>query len=305
MRLALWVGLVALICAAPAAAWERMGGTWLFANDALGDRHDRWRTTSLQAGVFFAPETTRAGPDRVELRLATQAITPWRFDAPAPDDRRLAGVASIGLHGHWHHPGREVSLGADLVGVGSWVGYETIFRAVHGADGGPSDAVTDAQLGPDAYPTAFGTTAWPVALAAGTTMRPFVEAQIGVESYVRAGADMYLGQLRTAFSPARDGVTGFPMPLTGRLASEPWPSGRRAPQTGIMVGADAAHVANSAFLPGDEPAPPRRLRLRARAGGLWQVRQAQVFYGVTWLGREFATQPEAQVVGALHVGLRF
>ncbi|WP_108259465.1 lipid A-modifier LpxR family protein [Mangrovicoccus ximenensis] len=75
---------------------------------------------------------------------------------------------------------------------------------------------------------------------------------------------------------------------------------------GLTIGADAAHVSRSSYLPSSRGYELTDMRYRARAGGLWRWGQGrQVFYGVTWLSEEFEAQPEGQVVGSIHVNWRF
>ena len=71
------------------------------------------------------------------------------------------------------------------------------------------------------------------------------------------------------------------------------------------MGGDIARVADSVYLPqgrGHDLTPHRD---RLRAGLRWQGENVWAFYGLTWLGREFETQPESQLVGSVSLRLRF
>lgn len=73
----------------------------------------------------------------------------------------------------------------------------------------------------------------------------------------------------------------------------------------LMLGGDVARLFDSAyFLPGDA-AQPTETRSRLRAGIHWQGARGEMFYGLTWLGKEFTTQPDTQVLGSLNLRFKF
>ena len=74
---------------------------------------------------------------------------------------------------------------------------------------------------------------------------------------------------------------------------------------GAVLGADIAYVAHSALLPETGLIQLTDSRSRIRAGMRWHGEKAQVFYGLSWLGKEFTRQREAQVVGSLNLSFKF
>jgi hypothetical protein len=81
--------------------------------------------------------------------------------------------------------------------------------------------------------------------------------------------------------------------------------GSSAPGISLSLGGDIAQVFDSAYLPSGGAAVLRDSRARLRAGLHWQGEQADVFYGLTWLGKEFDSQDGEQVVGSLRINLQF
>ncbi len=78
------------------------------------------------------------------------------------------------------------------------------------------------------------------------------------------------------------------------------------PGLSFSLGGDIARVFDSALLPEGGAAVLEPTRSRLRAGVSWQgAGGASVFYGLTWLSKEFSTQPEAQVLGSLSVNFSF
>ncbi|MEQ9039108.1 MAG: DUF2219 family protein [Silicimonas sp.] len=73
----------------------------------------------------------------------------------------------------------------------------------------------------------------------------------------------------------------------------------------FVVGGDVAWVADSLYLPSSLGHDLTPLRTRLRAGIHYEREGFDLFYGLSWLGREFEAQREGQFVGALHLGLRF
>jgi len=47
------------------------------------------------------------------------------------------------------------------------------------------------------------------------------------------------------------------------------------------------------------------VRQRVRAGMVYEGDRFGLFYGATWLGREFEAQRESQIVGSVRLSLRF
>jgi Uncharacterized protein conserved in bacteria (DUF2219) len=72
-----------------------------------------------------------------------------------------------------------------------------------------------------------------------------------------------------------------------------------------MIGADVARMFDSALLPEGGAAELSTIRQRARAGVVWETEKLTVFYGATWLGEEFETQRQDQIVGSLSLNVNF
>ena len=67
----------------------------------------------------------------------------------------------------------------------------------------------------------------------------------------------------------------------------------------------ALRVGKSELLPAGGPAVLANNRSRLRAGLDWHGGSTEVFYGVTWLSKEFEAQGSGQLVGSLHARIRF
>lgn len=299
----LLLAMLAALAAAPEArAQDRitLGFGRLFTNDALGDGQDRWRTGSYQVSWLRGPDWTGALPSEagqiVEYRFRGEIVAPSNLSRPDPSDRRYAGMVSIGVHTHFDWSGYETRLGFDLVAVGPSTGVGAFHREMHELFSMPSPAGALAtQLGDAIRPTVSAEIGRSFD-AGGATLRPFAEVQAGVESLVRLGGDLTWGSFGAGGLLVRDSTTG--QRIDGIR-------GRAGTGLSLTLGGDVAHVLDSHLLPDGGAADLRDTRTRLRAGLHWQGEAADLFYGVTWLGREYEDQPEGQVLGSLRVNLRF
>lgn len=309
MQHALIATLIALLSfAAPAAAQERvtLGIGRLFTNDAFGDRQDRWQTGSYQMSWVRAAPGTVGLPEGIgalmEYRFSSRIIAPANLVTPAAGDRPYAGVLSVGAYTHFARSGTEVTIGGEIVGVGPATKLADFQVAAHEIFGlsGPSAATQAGQIANAIHPALSAELARPLDLgfagASGFVLRPFVQARAGDETYLRAGVDLLFGPEFTSGVLARDEVTGILYQTTGRAT---------APGLSFLLGADTAKVLRSAWLPASGGYALTPLRNRARAGVSWQGERLGMFYGATWLGPEFAAQPEGQVVGSMQLSYRF
>jgi hypothetical protein len=160
----------------------------------------------------------------------------------------------------------------------------------------PSSAVLDAQIGNRLHPGLNAEIGRSLALGDAVHLRPFAEARLGVESLVRVGGDITIGRFGQGGLLLRDVTTGQ------RYRGI---EGTRSEGLSLTLGGDLAHVFDSALLPSGGAVTAEKDRYRLRAGLQWQGRRASAFYGVSYLSREFAQQPEGQLVGALSLNLRF
>lgn len=291
-----------LCSTAPALAQDRqtLGYGRLFNNDFLGDGQDRWRTGSYTLSVIRGPEWTGALPTTMgtvmEYRGRGETIAPSNLAAPAPGDRRYAGVLSFGAYTHFARGPAELTMGGALVATGPQTGVASFQKLAHellnATDPSPATAT---QIGDAIYPTVLASATLPLEIGDGITARPFVEAQAGVETYLRVGGDLIIGRLDSDNLKLRDEVTG-------QLYN-----GTHDDSMGLsfVVGGDVALVGDSYYLTSKDGYQLESTRTRLRAGVNWQGDLSGVFYGVTWLSEEFKGQPEGQVVGSVNLRINF
>lgn len=302
LKALLLILLVLVPLAVPAAAQDRvtLGYGRIFNNDGMGDARDRWRTGSYAVSMLRGPSWHGTLPPRfgevLELRARAEVIAPVNLANPRPTDRPHAGALSVGLHSHFAAAGAEARLGLDLVAIGPQTGLRGFQRALHRLVGLPLPSKTAPQVGNDLHPTLSAELGRSFSLGGSARFRPFLEAQAGVESYVRLGGDLVIGNFGTGALMLRDQVTGQ------RYSGI---AGPRAEGFSVTLGGDVARVFDSAYLPAAGPVTHTDTRTRLRAGLHWRGRKSEVFYGLTRLGREFSTQPTGQTLGSLRLSLRF
>lgn len=291
--------------AGSAAAQERgfLGFGHLFNNDGLAATVDRWRTGSYQIGVLHGRGWQGGLPEGIgqilEFRLRAEIIAPANLARPVPlDDRRYVGILSPGLHTHFGFLGAEVALGVDLVITGPQTGLDDFQDFTHDIFGATNPRADRTQIGNSFYPTALAEVGREFRIAGRTNlrMRPFVEAQAGAETFARAGADITIGRFGLAGLRLRD-------PVTGQRFSGI--HGANGAGLSLLLGGDVAYVHDSRFLSRSPAVEKRDVRERLRGGLYLDWGFGSMFYGVTWLGREFEGQPEGQLVGSLSLHLIF
>jgi hypothetical protein len=296
------IAAAAALAASPSLAEDRVTLGWgrMFSNDAIGDGHDRWRTGGYQVsyvrGVSFDGALPSRPGELLEFRASSQILAPASLTSAAPGDRRYAGILSLGAHSQFDWQGNDVSLGGDLVITGPQTGISNFQKWIHNAMGQPEPLVVANQIENGVYPTFSGEIGRQIAFGDHVTLRPFAEAQAGVETFVRLGGDVVIGDFGKAAVMVRDGVTGQRYRAVESAHNE---------GLSLVMGADVARMFDSALLPTGGAAVMSEERHRLRAGMHWQGKQASVFYGVSYLSPEFETQPEGQVVGALNLNLKF
>jgi len=299
-----WAALFFLMAAADgAAAQERVTLGWgrLFSNDGIGDGHDRWRTGAYTVSRVRGPSWTGALPgtmgEILEFRFQAQIVAPRSLTLPPPGDRRYAGMLSFGLHSHFDWQGLDTSLGADLVVTGPQTGIGRFQTELHDLVGAPVPTMLDDQIPDAVHPTIVAEVGRRFRLGGAAEIRPFAEAQAGVETFVRLGADLSLGRFGSGGLMLRESVTGQ------RYRAVP---GDIEPGLTFTLGGDIAHVWDSALLPEGGAAVLSEDRSRLRAGLAWQgAGGGAVFYGLTWLSPEYEGQSEGQLVGSLNIQLDF
>jgi hypothetical protein len=303
MRRTFLAFFISLIACAPVLADERhvtLGFGRIFSNDGLGDFQDRWRTGSYAVswvrGVSWDGALPGAPGEVVEFRFRADLIAPANLVAPAAGDRPYVGALSFGVHSHWQARGTEISAGVGLVGVGPQTGLGGLQSLVHEVLGMASPAAALAGQIPDAiHPSVALEAGRVLPLGQSAALRPFVAVEAGAENLVRIGGEITFGEVWNGALMLRDTATGQ------RYAAV------RSDATGFgaVLGGDLAYVQSSAWLPESAGYRLTDVRARARAGLRWQGEKSTVFYGLTWLGREFVGQPAAQVLGSLSLDIKF
>ncbi len=293
-----------LMASTPVFAQDRetLGVGRLFNNDYFGDGEDRWRSGSYALSIVRGEEWSSATPTAfgslLEYRLRSEIIAPEALNGAGSDDRAYVGSISAGVHTHFTQSDWDVSLGADLVFVGPQTGVLDFQDSVHDFINAPSVSagVDEGQLKNAVYPTLVAQAMRPITLNENTRILPFVEAQIGVENFLRVGADVTIGPVLGDDLWLRDSTTGH---LYSGITSE-------AVGTGFVLGADYAFVGDSAYFPASFGTDAEDTRFRARAGV--HSRNANgfsVFYGLTYLSEEYIGQTQGQVVGSLNLNFSF
>jgi hypothetical protein len=299
IRALVTVLMAALPFAAMAEGRQTLGWGRLFDNDALGDFHDRWQTGSATVSVVRGPDWTGELPgdlgSLLEFRFVGRAISAGNLSNPAQNDRRYAGLLSLGVHSHFNWLGFEGRLGADLVGSGPQTGVGAFQSWLHEALGVGKPDLGD-QLGNAVYPSISAELGKGFAMGDRVVVRPFLGAEAGVEAYVRAGGDVIIGNFGNGALLLRDDTTG----QRYQAVSGPPVSG-----LSLTLGGDLSRVFASELLPEGGRAMASESRSRLRAGVAWQGERSSAFYGLTYLAPEFDTQPEGQLIGSLNVNLRF
>ncbi len=277
-----------------------LGISRVFNNDVIGDGHDRWRTGSYDVSLTFGPAVEEGLPDRpgqvMQYRLRSEIVAPDDLSsAIAFPDRPYAGIIGLGAFTHYQRGGVNISFGAELVMTGPSTQLGDFQTWIHDGLGIQAPQMLATQLPNHIYPTVQAEVSRDIRRG-NTLFRPFAEAQAGFESYARVGVDTIIGPGLSQNFFVRD-------PITGHLLTNV----RRNQQSGFgfLLGGDVAYVAGSSLLPASAGYDVREFRPRVRAGVVYEAEKTALFYGLTWLGREFEAQSESQVTGSLHVKINF
>ena len=295
------LSILSLLAATPAVAQDRVALGWgrLFSNDALGDGQDRWRTGGTVFSGVRGPSWDGALPaapgEILEFRLRGDIFAPANLVTAAPGDRRYAGTLSLGLHTHFSMGQAEAAVGADIVVIGRQTGLGRFQARAHDLLGMDAPGVLDDQIGNQVRPTLVFEVGQAFRLSPRVTVRPFVEAQVGAETLLRAGGDVVIGGAWSGALMLRDNGTGQ------RYAGISWENKGLS----FTLGGDVARMYGSAYLPEGGAAELSDIRSRLRAGVEWQGERLDAFYGLTYLSPEFEGQDEGQVLGSVRVDFSF
>ena len=102
--------IAALLVPTTTYAQERvtLGFGRLFSNDGIGDGDDRWRTGSYTVSLLRGQRWSGTAPDQfgelLEFRLGAETIAPANLLVPAANDRRYAGILTLGVTGRGRGP---------------------------------------------------------------------------------------------------------------------------------------------------------------------------------------------------------
>lgn len=281
---------------------QRLGYGRLINNDLIGELRDRWQTASVVSSHVSGDRWSGEAPSEIgrllEYRFQAKIIAPGDVENPVPNDRLYSTSLSLGAHTHFTLGAAEMSLGGDLVVTGPMTGLSDLQHFVHDVIGRDTpSASTIADMIPNGFhPGLVFEYGRPVTLNSTTELRPFAELRTGDETLIRSGVDLYIGGLTHNDLLVRDQVTG----QRYRTAR-----GDQLPGYGFVVGGDVAAMGSSIYFPTDRGPTMIDNRTRLRAGVMWQGDQNSVFYGMTWLSREFETQEEPQFVGSIRLNLEF
>ena len=273
----------------------------IFTNDILGDGEDRWRTGSIDVSLTFGGSDLRALPtnawERYHVRLRSEVIAPANLTTPSATDRQYAGVLGLGLFTHFQKKEFDIYYGGELIFVGESTGVGSFQKSIHDAlnIAPPSAAVLNNQIPNALYPTFHAGISKSVR-GEKSLIRPFAEVQAGVETFVRVGTDAIFGRAMVNDFLLRDSVSGQ---LVNHAKAD------NSIGFGFLVGADAAYIADSNYLPNAGATKFEEFRPRVRAGLVYETHKFDMFYGLTWLGKEFESQPDSQVLGSLNLRMHF
>jgi len=281
---------------------EILGRGRLFTNDHIGDGRDRWRTGSysysIVRGVDWTGERSTEFGSLQEYRLRSEVITPRSLNGATSDDRAYVGALSAGFHTHFKRSGWDLSTGVDLVFVGPQTQLMGFQETVHDLLSMPnvSSSVEANQVGNAVYPTLVVEGSRVFSASNSLELRPFIDAQVGVEDFVRVGADVVIGAALSSDLWLRDSTTGQ---LYSGIEG-----GRGG--IGIILGADYTFLDQSEYFPESFGTIAEDERVRFRAGMHSRLSEgSSFFYGLTYLGEEFEGQEESQVVGSLKLNFSF
>ncbi|WP_339760610.1 lipid A-modifier LpxR family protein [uncultured Sulfitobacter sp.] len=281
---------------------EYLGYGRLITNDYLGDLQDRERTGAVSSSRVWGPEWTGALPkefgELIELRLGVEVLAPANLTRPSAGSRPWAGAVSAGIHTHFKPKDIEYAVGASLYVTGPQTGLGSLQRELHEliGDPPPTDSTLDNQIENGFHPTVLVEVARTIPLGENIGLRPFIEGQAGIETMMRAGFDVTFGSAARDAFLVRDSTSGHRYKVIQNAKTEGY---------SFVAGADVAYVSDSTFLPENRGYMLTDHRDRVRLGVHWQGKKTSIFYGATWLGKEYEAQPDDQVVGSLRINFSF
>lgn len=266
-----------------------------FYNDAFVlQGRDRWRTGGVATSLFLD------GPERTyEVRSRLEIITPWNSRDQRRTDRPATGVYSLGLLVHEEAGATKLTYGLFLVRTSSeLLGLQEAIHEVAGQEGYWHSERQAPTVDDRSYLSASAELSREFPVTGSIVARPYVSAELGFDTHVRAGVEAVIGASGFPRLASRDVVSGFAMPANLRRGERPG----SALDFQLYLGADMS-VGHTKYLFEGSGAEPTHVRNRIRVGGQVTYRKLKLFYGVTRLSKEFVGQKEAQVEGVLSVSI--
>lgn len=258
-----------------------------YSNDSnAAPSRDRWRTVAVAVDLLAAREG-----GGFALRLGAEVLAPVYLAAPGPDpDRPLAGVVSLIGSRHQRLGKWETEFGLGLSATGPQTGLDDLLDRAHSVlNGGRlGPAIISGQVGDGFYLETRTELAREVAFQ-GMRLRPFARLATGVETVARIGVDI-----------EPEGAWSRRSPVTGALIATDGPAGWQ-----MDGGFDLGYVMDTALIPDSVAGGPVPLRARARLGVAYQHELGRATFGLGWLSKEFAEQPEGQFIGTASLSLTF
>lgn len=266
-------------------------------NDFIGDGRDRWQTGSYTQ--FFSFHET--GPYDFDLRLRGMVMSPWSKKHQARGaDRYYVEVLTFGAYLNNRIGNYDVVAGGDLAVIGDQTGLADLQDSIHDWVGSKGFSPSQRQvphIANDLKTAALGEVAWNNVVGDKLNIRPYVSAQVGYETFLRAGVDFLIGGYASAAQYVRDPATGFVEPSSADRQSSIF-------STSVVVGFDISHVESNDFLPEDHVSLKEEQH-RIRIGLRSHYRNVSAFYGATYLSEEFQSQREGQIVGTVSLNIAF
>lgn len=272
-----------------------VGSRDTLTNDLLGDGHDRWRSSAYEHSRLY--EDSFWG-NTTQLRLRGEIISPWKLSTQ-PQDRDYANAIGLGMFTMGQTGPLGYRLGGEVLMTGDQTGLRSLQKNLHDLLGRPA---SDGQIGRNRRRLGDGVhglvraEAW-TSLGKGTPweLRPYAMAQAGYETSASLGFDVIYGPAAHSTRWVREDTTGTPLIVNHR--------GNEG--VSFVGGADITRVHDSIYFPDDSAVRPEKTRTRARLGVAWRREPFSVFFGQTWMSKEFEGQAEAQRLGVLSVDFNF
>jgi Uncharacterized protein conserved in bacteria (DUF2219) len=278
---------------------EQLGFSRFLVNDALGDGKDRWQTGSYVMSIVKGPKNAslhHKDPGRIwEFRVSASIISPSSLSSQGEPDRPYVTTIGIGARNHFDVGSIDGFIGVDLYAIGPQTHLDQFHADFHEILGIRPPLGIENQLANDFYPTLILEVGDAIELGPSATLRPFLEAQIGIESLVRAGLDVTLNTSGNVDLWLRERVTGQRYVGAGMESGSSF---------ALTLGADIARVLDSAFFPSGGPTM-EGTRNRVRVGMFWTEQDTVIGIGLSTLSPEFVGQAGRQVVGSVQIQFQF